>query len=407
MTTLRKNPINSSNFSNFNEPKVVKMYDDTPKENVAKELGTTVEDLKPQHAVTFDRQPQVLPGININDVPVQESAPPPTGTTIGATDDVPEEDPNLTPEQRRAERRAAFKRAADVERRAVQMQKQAQEQLNQMKQFQSFMEQAKKDPTAVAKALGMDPTEFLRQYQNQMFNIPNEPVKPAEESVQERLARYEEERKREKEELQQYKSQQIRNEYIQSRILPVIISDPDKFELLNQNGKEQCASFIYDMMDAHFRTTGEELNPLDVAEEMEAQLTKEFEEKLVATRKVKKFAKHFRTDTDAPGEELNVPGQLGQDGSSIEVRNSVEQNQQLGAPAPNDTSLNAKTFQGPSQRRPVNAAVPQPTTLMGQDAQNNSYQRQASNWNKKQNRIDRIVKTLEAGQLPQPQRSGR
>lgn len=391
MTTIvRKNTLNTANFTNLNEPKVIKQYDDTPKENIADAMGKTVEELKPQHAVTFEKAPQFLPGeFNTSSAPVETPAP-------TATENEPEDNPNLTPEQQRAERRAAFKRAADVEKRAIQMQKQAQEQMAQLKQFQNFMAQAKQDPTAVAKALGMDPTDFLRQYQNQMFNIPNEPEKPApEEDIKTRLARYEEERRKEKEELQQYKSQQIRNDYIQSRIIPVITADTEKFELLNMNGRDQVAGFIYDMMDAHFRSTGEELNPLDVAEEMENQLTKEFEEKLQATRKLKKFGKHFRTDTDAPGQEITVPGQL-------EVRTSTQDNQQLGAEldnSPNTTSL--PVSQGLPTKRPLaNVAQPSPASLMGADAMANAGQRQHNYYNKKESRIKRIEESLRAGVLP-------
>lgn len=393
MTTIRKNPINSSNFANFGEPKVVKMYDDTPKENVAEAMGTTVEGLKPQHQVIFERNPQILPtDTYLPPAPEQRDAP---GESENASNQT-----ELTPEQERNERRSAFKRAADVEQRARQMQKQAQEELKKLEQFKQFMSTAQKDPTAVAKALGMDPTEFLRQYQNAMFSIPNDPPKPApEEDVKTRLERYEEERRKEKEELQQFKSQSIRNEYIQSKILPVIQSDVDKYELLNQNGKEQCASFIYDMMDAHYRATGEELNPQDVAEEMENQLTKEFEEKLASTKKLKRFSKHFRTDTDAPGEEITIPGSLGED-AAIEKRHSTQENQQLGVDSPPDTSLNTRPSQQPSTRRPVNAPSPSPLSLLGQDAQANSYQRQNNMWNKKEQRIKRIEESLRAGVLP-------
>ena len=378
---------NASNLQNFGAPKINKRFEDKV-ENVAQAAKEVAEasQTKDNSAISFENTTQALNFDFPKPDEVKEGSPEAT-TTSPPTD-----------AEKRAARREEFRNAANAERRAMEMQKQAQAQLNQAKQFQALMEQAKKDPTAVARALGMEPTEFLRQYQNAMFNIPTtveEPKLNPEEEIKQRLSKYEDERRREKEEFERWKSQTVRNDYISAKILPVITSDPDKFELLNQNGKEACAGFIYDMMDAHYRATGEELNPSDVAEEMENQLVKEFEEKIAQTKKVKKFSKHFRYDTDAPGQEVTLPGQLGegdeQSPAAIQVRTSAQENQasasQLGA---NDTSLNTKPSQGPAQRKPIMPAAPTPTQVLGPDVQANAYQRQTSMMSKKEQRIRQI-----------------
>ena len=340
MSIIRKNPLNF-NSSNFVSPKQIKMYDEAnppPSKSLIVETtseGSTLESkpVETSSGISFEKGPPTL------------------------TFDVPDSEPSLqpespteqSPEQKRQERAAAFKKAADVERRAQQELKAAREQLAQVKQFNELMAQAKKDPTAIARALGMDPTEFLRQYQNSMFNIPSEPDKPKEETLEERMSRYEQERRAEKEELLRMQSHNIRTNYIQSKILPVIQADLDKYELINSNGVEQSASFIYDLMDAHYRNTGEELNAADVAEEMENQLMKEFESRIEFTKNVKKLKKHFRTDTDAPGVDVTIPEPLGM----RETRTSTQDNQQLGVNLTQSNSLSATPSQGLPTRRPI------------------------------------------------------
>lgn len=400
MTVVRQPMnLNPANFSNPVEAKVIKRFDDTPVENVAAEVGVTKEQYvadQNQHAISFEKPAQTLDFGGADGVAQPTQEPGQTASVDGQT--APAE---LTPEQKRQERREEFKKAANAERRALEMQKKAQAQMDQLKQFQTFMEMAKKDPTAVAKALNMDPTEFLRQYQNQMFNIPNEPEKPKlseSEELRQRLNRYEEERRKEKEEMSRLQSQAIRQDYITSKILPVITGDQDKFELLNLNGREACAGFIYDMMDAHFRSTGEELNAQDVAEEMENQLAREFEEKISQTRKLKKFAKHFREDTDAPGQNVTLPEQLGE--GELVKRTAAMDNQatvvstgQLGSAS--DTSLNTKPTQGPTQSKPiVPATVRNNPILENQAAQINAYQRQVTWESKRENRLNRMANVL-------------
>lgn len=220
-----------------------------------------------------------------------QEAQPSTTQTAEGTPEQPK-----TPAEERAERRAAFKRAADIEARARQMEKAAQEKLQKAQRFEEVANKAKENPVEVAKALGMDPTEFLRQYQNQMFNIPTEPEKPKEEDVQTRLSRYETERQEERKRAQELESQTVRNGYISQKILPNLLANKEKFEILNHNNIEASAGFIYDMMDQHYRATGEELNPLDVAEEMENQLAKELEDRIVQVKKFARFSKYFKED---------------------------------------------------------------------------------------------------------------
>lgn len=378
MTIVRKNTLNSSNFTNFGEPKKNVYYDDTPKENVAKELGVSTSELERQHAVTFDKQPQNLPTEGLN-LPTDEEV----------VEEV-QSDHSLSPAEERTQRRVAFKRAADVERRAMQMQKEAQATLQQTKQVKQFMDMFDKDPIEAVKILGRDPEAAFAKFQNAMLHIPNDPPKPtAEQEYRQRLDRLEEERKREKEEAAKRNWEFNKQDYVSNHIVPVITGDPDRFEILNGNDPKLIGAFIYDMMNTHFLNTGEELDIIAVCEETESRLLEEMEKATLNSKKFKKLAKHYRTDTDAPGEELTVNGSLAD--SSIEKRQSAQTNQsQLGAPLSQDTSVNTKSSQGPSSRRPIIQNAPPPTQVLGQAAAENSYQRLASWDRKREQRINKI-----------------
>lgn len=245
-------------------------------------------------------------------IEVQETVSPETVSNIEVSEEAPT----------RVERAAQFKHASSVERRAQQMKKDAEAQLAQAKNFQQVMEQAKKDPTVIAKALGMDPQEFYRQYQNVMLNVKEEPapLKP-EEEMKARLDKYEQERAQERQQLETMQSQTIRNNYISTKILPVITANTEKFELLNMNGKDACAGFIYDLMDSHYRQTGQELDANEVAEEMERQLTDEIETKIQAVRKVSKFSKHFQAIQE---ETQQTTSQAQKQLGSISKRNEIK-----------------------------------------------------------------------------------
>jgi hypothetical protein len=337
MNMIRKqtSTLNTSNFANFGEPKVIKRYNETQPENIAKEVGVAVEDLP-----KLNENPN---GVNFDKVDSSGLAfeyPSKDGGSSSSTT----EEPKPTPVEERTKRRTEWKQAADVQRRAMHMQKEAEEKIKKADEIQSLLERAKTDPTAVARALGLSPEQFLAQYQNHILNIPNEPIKKPEDEIKERLAKYEEERQKEREAFAQFQTSSVKNNYVSNKILPVIVADKDRFEILNGDDAATAASYIYDLMNEHYRQYGEELNPLDVAEEMENALAKELEEKLLNVRKYKKFSKHFT--------ELPAEAQLGETDEPREVRTSSQDNQ-LGAPktTTEDNSLTARRSQNLPERK--------------------------------------------------------
>ncbi len=288
MNIKKLNTLNSSNFSNFSNPKIIKSYDDTPKDTSLPKAESPISFAKSDDSGLSFAIPEAI--------------------TTEAT-----EAPDKSQAERRAERRNEWKQAADVQRRAMNMQKEAEEKIKEADQIKKLLEEAKKDPTAIARALNESPTDYLKRYQNQMFEIPNEVPLSPEQEVKQRLEKYEDERKKEREQFQELQSLTIKQNYISNKILPVLMSDKDKFEILNNNDPNLSAAFIYDIMNEHFTKTGEELSANDVAEEMENILFKEIESKLASTRKYKKLSKYFKEEEQL-GEDLQetaAPSQLG------------------------------------------------------------------------------------------------
>ncbi len=193
----------------------------------------------------------------------------------------------------------AWKRAHEMERKAQEKEKQAKAEIAKVKEFQDFVEQAKKDPTVLAKAMGMSTQEFYSKYTNQMYGIPEETKPEVKETTEQRLDRIEQAR------IQDYQSnatreyERARKDYVSNKIIPAL-NDPDRFELIHKNGKEQLAENMYDIMNAYYTETfdkstgkGIELDPIEVAEAMEARLTKETEDKIKIYKETKKFSALF------------------------------------------------------------------------------------------------------------------
>jgi len=220
----------------------------------------------------------------------------------------------MTDADRRAKRKEEFREAASIRERALKMQRDAEEQSKQYRQFSELMHQAKEDPTILAKALNMDPSEFSRKIFNKQYSIKDDPAPQKEESQEEKTQRrldeyerfIEEEKERRAKEQAQNNDlyhQSIKRKYIESSILPCI---KEEHEFIKRNDVESCAEMIYDLMNSafqeHLKNGGAEQNfPLkaeDVVNEMEESLEKRAEEELQKARGISKLRKYFRDDDE-------------------------------------------------------------------------------------------------------------
>lgn len=218
----------------------------------------------------------------------------------------------MTDQERRAKRKEEFREAASIRERALKMQREAEGKSKQFKQFSELMQQAKEDPTVLARALNMDPSEFSRKIFNKQYSIKDDPAPQKEESPEEKTQRrldeyeryiQEEKERRIKEQAQnnEHQNQMIKRNYIEKSILPCI---KDEHEFIKRNDEQVCAEMIYDLMNSafneHLMAGGTEENfPLkaeDVVNEMELSLEKRAEEELEKARGISKLRKYFRDE---------------------------------------------------------------------------------------------------------------
>lgn len=246
--------------------------------------------------------------------------------------EIQEEAPEVreeTPEERRTRRQKEFKEDSKIRERAIAMQKKAEEQLKETQTFKSLMDQAREDPTVLAKALNMDLTEFQRKLFNKAYSIneePKEEKKPEtfEEETRRRFREYEkakeEEKAREIEEATKRREQERQNaryNYIQSSILPLIT---EEFDCIHANGLEASAEYIYDIMQSQFaeqqekiyRTEGRKmheseftLKAIDVINELEEHLYNFTASQIEELKKFKKFSNRFSREEER--EEAHAP----------------------------------------------------------------------------------------------------
>lgn len=208
----------------------------------------------------------------------------------------PQAEPEEHEVETRQERRDAMKRASEAERRAMEMEKNAKERLKKAEAFEQLKSKGDADPIELAKALGFEPNEFLRKYQNSMFNV-QEPEPTKQETSDERMARYDRERQEERKQSQELNESIQRREYIKSNILPAL-QDQDRFELLYKNGIEQAAENIYDLMNAEFQETKTVWDPAEVAQQIEDKLNEDFQEALKHVKGMKRYSKMFKEEEE-------------------------------------------------------------------------------------------------------------
>lgn len=223
----------------------------------------------------------------------------------------------LTDAERRAKRKEEYREAASIRERALRMEREAKQKIQQTQQFSELLSQAKEDPTVFAKLLNMDPGEFQRKIFNKAYSIKEDPEPQKEETFEEqtkrRLERYEQEMSQDKErraqEARQHleiESQRIKHSFIQNNILPHI---NESHEFINSYDKYNCAGMIYDLMNSayqeHCDKGGDESNfslkAEDVINQMEEELEKQAEEQILGARNIGKLKKYFNESSSDDG----------------------------------------------------------------------------------------------------------
>lgn len=194
-------------------------------------------------------------------------------------------------------RRDALKRLSDRERKLTESEKAVKEKLAKAEDFQKFYEQAKEDPRLIAKAFGMETGEFLKKMQHKVLDLKEEAPKP-EVIAQQRIAQLEEQTKR----LAETQAQAQKSAYVNQAILPILTKNAEKYPELSMN-PEVYSSYIYDVINSHWRETGGEKGGEiwqadKVAEALEAQAQEDLKAKAEVLRKSPTAKKYFKEEVE-------------------------------------------------------------------------------------------------------------
>lgn len=209
-----------------------------------------------------------------------------------------------TPEAKRKARAEEWRRVGVREREAATLTAKAKVDLAEAARVRGWAESAKKDPAkALAEILGVEPTEAYRLLQNQMLQIKDEPAPvelTAEQMTAQRLEKIERERAEEAKARAAEGETASRARYIEANIVPAISANLDKYEMIADRGPHDLAGYVYDLMNAHYLSTGVTLPVTEVLDEMEVQLTRLAEQGLDKMARLKKFAGRFATPARLP-----------------------------------------------------------------------------------------------------------
>lgn len=193
-------------------------------------------------------------------------------------------------------RRDSLKRISERERKTMEKEKLANEKMAKVEQFHESFKKFEEDPTLIAKAFNMSTEEFLRKYQNKIFDIKEDSPKP-ETVAQDRLSALEDQTKR----LSELNFQNQKSNYVNQFIVPILSQQPEKFELVNEKMAAH-ANYIHDIIHHHWMETGgnnggEIWEAKTVAEELEKELTENKEKEIEELKKSPKLRKYFKEES--------------------------------------------------------------------------------------------------------------
>lgn len=177
----------------------------------------------------------------------------------------------------------------------------------------------KGDISTASNLLGMTVQELLIMTQNAALSLPTEKENMSDEQ---RKAKEEADllsaKDRKLEQMEQRLFEREASDWIKENLNPVL-QDTDKFELINQGNAPKIKRAIFDYVIKHWQETaefdssgkvtkdGERLDPVAIAEEMEATLEKEAIANAQKISKLKKLKKYFAKTEEEETEEEEEP----------------------------------------------------------------------------------------------------
>ena len=226
----------------------------------------------------------------------QEQKQPETPETPAKTEETPEKPQDA---------RKLFLDAQKAERKAKEMEKKAKAGLDKATALEAAIKMTSEggDPTALLKAVNVDPIKFYKDMTAYAISDKNKPEDPVQKELREhkeRLDQYEKERTVMLTDMQQKEDMIAANKIISTQIIPIIQSNPEKYEtILLEYGKDTAIAIFnvmkeaYDLPDDQ-KPAGWKMPTFEeAAERLETYWAEKVESGIIAASKLKKFSNRF------------------------------------------------------------------------------------------------------------------
>lgn len=192
-------------------------------------------------------------------------------------------------EPSRAQARADYIAAQRATRRAQSEQKRAKELAAKADHFTQATGNWRQDPAAMLASAGIPLSEFYNELTVKMLGEDQKPD-PLRDRVNEAVAPFKQELEQERaRRAAESINRQIANTI--NNIFVPVVQDADKYEsLITWCGSvNNAAIYVYQVMEKHYKATGETLDPRDAADQLEAIHEKQFDDSARAVSGMKKF----------------------------------------------------------------------------------------------------------------------
>lgn len=237
---------------------------------------------------TVDRQGRLLDSELAVDAPAESQEAKDTAKLEGTEPKNPD-----------AEARKLFLQAQKAKRRADELEKKAGASLVKAEAFDKAVSlaQSGEDPTAVLTAAGLDPIKFYQNLTKYALdptkNKVEDPVQKELREHKERLDQYAKDLEVQATSIKDKEEMAAHNAVITSEVIPMLNSNPEKYETLLMEYGPNAAVEVYKTVWEIFQTTGKARKFEEVADEMEKYWSDQVESGINNALKLKKFQNRF------------------------------------------------------------------------------------------------------------------
>ena len=245
-------------------------------------------------------------GLHISEEELQQAQNPVT------TETTTEEKKEEVPKNSEAEARKLFLSAQKAERKAKEMEKKAKAGLEKSEALEKALEMTKsgQDPTALLKAVGLDPIKFYQDMTTHALKAEEKPEDPVQKELREhkeRLDKYAADLEVQAKTVQEKEELAEHNRIITSTVAPLLMNNAEKYEALLTEYGNQAAAQVYTEVWTHYQKTGEMVPFEKAADVLEQFWSEKIESGINAASKFKKFANRFAQPQQTPRQSTEQP----------------------------------------------------------------------------------------------------